>query len=85
MALFTDINDLLNKRKVEDNRIEFKRGWNPENIYHSICAFANDIDNLGGGYILVGVEEENGVAKRPVLGLPESQIDAIQKAMHGFN
>ena len=36
MALFTDINDLLNKRKVEDNRIEFKRGWNPENIYHSI-------------------------------------------------
>ena len=85
MALFTDINDLLNKRKVEDNRIEFKRGWNPENIYHSICAFANDIDNLGGGYILVGVEEENGVAKRPVLGLPEFQIDAIQKAMHGFN
>lgn len=85
MALFTDINDLLNKRKVEDNRIEFKRGWNPENIYHSICAFANDIDNLGGGYILVGVEEENGVAQRPVLGLPESQIDAIQKAMHGFN
>ena len=57
MALFTDNNDLQNKRKVEFNRIEFKRGWNPESIYHSICAFANYIDNLGG-YILVGVGEE---------------------------
>ena len=85
MALITDINDLLNKHKVEDNRIEFKRGWNPETVYHSICAFANDIDNLGGGYILIGVEEENGVAKRPVYGIPESQIDGIQKAMQGFN
>lgn len=43
MALLTDINDLLNKRKVESNRIEFKKGWNPTAIYRSICAFANDI------------------------------------------
>jgi hypothetical protein len=24
---------LLNKRKVEGNRIEFKKGWNPAEIY----------------------------------------------------
>ncbi|MGN0221105.1 MAG: helix-turn-helix domain-containing protein [Prevotella sp.] len=70
MALPINIEDLLNKRKVEGNRIEFKKGWNPVDIYHSICAFANDFDNLGGGYVLVGVEEnEYGIAKREVLPL----------------
>ena len=65
MALPINIEDLLNKRKIEGNRIEFKKGWNPTDIYHSICAFANDFDNLGGGYILVGVEQhDNGLAKR---------------------
>ena len=85
MALPININDLLKKNKVESNRIEFKAGWNPKKIYHSICAFANDIDNLGGGYILVGVEEENGIAKRPVKGISHEQIDNIQKEMIGFN
>ena len=47
MALPININDLLNKNKVEGNRIEFKAGWNPSKIYQSICAFANDFDNLG--------------------------------------
>ena len=46
MALPINIEDLLNKRKIEGNRIEFKKGWNPADIYHSICAFANDFDNL---------------------------------------
>jgi ATP-dependent DNA helicase RecG len=85
MPLPININDLLNKNKVESNRIEFKSGWNPDKIYHSICAFANDIDNIGGGYILVGVEEENGIAKRPVKGIPEDSIDKILKEMVGFD
>ena len=79
MALPVNIEDLLNKRKVEGNRIEFKKGWNPISIYHSICAFANDIDNIGGGYILVGVDEENGIAQRPVEGVPLEKLDHIQK------
>lgn len=85
MALPINIDDLLNKRKVESNRIEFKKGWNPDKIYHTICAFANDFDNLGGGYVIVGVDEENGVAKRPVEGVSENQLDTIQRAMVGFN
>lgn len=70
MALPINIEDLLNKNRIESDRIEFKKGWNPTTIYHSVCAFANDIDNIGGGYILIGVEEENGIAKRPVCGIP---------------
>ena len=86
MALPINTQDLLNKRKVESNRIEFKKGWNPTDIYRSICAFANDFDNLGGGYILVGVEEDtNGLAKRPVTGVEVEAVDGIMKQMVGFN
>ena len=58
MALPVNIEDLLKKRKIESNRIEFKKGWNPTDIYRTIGAFANDFDNLGGGYILVGVRNK---------------------------
>ncbi|MDE7376574.1 MAG: putative DNA binding domain-containing protein [Muribaculaceae bacterium] len=86
MALPINIEDLLNKRKVESNRIEFKRGWNPDKIYHTICAFATDLENTGGGYILVGVEQDdNGIAKRPVKGLPLESIDGILKDMVGYD
>lgn len=85
MALPININDLLNKNKVESQRIEFKKGWNPDKVYRSICAFANDFDNIGGGYVLIGVEEENGIAKRPLCGVPIQEIDSINKAIIGFN
>lgn len=85
MALPVNIEDLLNKRKVEGNRIEFKKGWNPISIYHSICAFANDIYNIGGGYILVGVDEEDGIAQRPVEGVPLEKLDHIQKDLQRYN
>ena len=80
-----NITELLEKNRIESNRIEYKQGWNPTAIYHTICAFANDFENLGGGYIVVGVEEENGIAKRPVMGVPTEQLDKIQQQMVGFN
>ena len=85
MALPINIEDLLKKNRIESDRIEFKKGWNPTTIYHSVCAFANDIDNIGGGYIIIGVEEENGIAKRPVCGIPENSLDKMQREIHQFN
>ena len=87
MAIPINVEDLLNKRKIESNRIEFKKGWNPDRIYRTICAFANDFDNIGGGYIVVGVEEEErtGIAKRPVYGLPIEKLNGIQRDMIGYN
>lgn len=80
MAFILNIEDLLNKRRVESNRIEFKKDWNPAPIYRTICAFANDFENLGGGYILVGVEQdENGLAKRPVKGIDIKDVDKIMQ------
>ena len=85
MPFHINIEDLLSARTVESDRIEFKEGWNPDAIYRTICAFANDFDNTGGGYILIGVEEDQGVAKRPIKGLTTEQIAEIQKKMIGFN
>ena len=86
MSLLINIDNLLNKQRIESNRVEFKTGWNPASIYHSICAFANDIDDLGGGYVIVGVDtDENGVANRPVVGIDESRIDGILQEMIGYN
>ncbi|MCM1261740.1 MAG: putative DNA binding domain-containing protein [Butyrivibrio sp.] len=85
MELEIGIEELLSKRKIESDRIEFKKSWNPDEIYHSVCAFVNDYNNDGGGYIVVGVEEKNGVVVRPVTGIPENMLDKIQKEMIGYN
>ena len=60
---------------------------NPGSIYHSICAFANDFDDLGGGYIIVGVDtdDKTGMAIRPVEGVPMENIDNILQEMVGYN
>lgn len=81
MALPVNIDELLHGNTIEWDRLELKKGWNPEKILHSICAFANDINNLDGGYIIIGVEEENGVAKLPPIGLEANQLDTIQKKL----
>ncbi len=35
MALPVNIDDLINHRKVEWARIEYKEGWNPEKVLHT--------------------------------------------------
>jgi hypothetical protein len=50
MSLPVNIHKVLQDLPVEWERLEFKRGWNPEAILHTMCAFANDFHNLGGGY-----------------------------------
>ena len=75
------IPDILHGKSVEWERLEFKLGWNPEAVLHTMCAFANDFHNLGGGYIVVGVEESNGRPVLPPAGLDADTIDAIQKEL----
>ena len=61
MNLPINIEKLIKGEVVETERIKYKSGWNPKDVIHSMCAFANDINNLGGGYIVIGVEEKDGV------------------------
>ncbi len=81
MSLPVNIEELLNGHTVEWERIECKLGWNPEAVVHTIGAFANDINNWGGGYIFIGVAEKDGVAQLPASGLPATSLDNIQKEL----
>ena len=81
MGLPINIRDLIESRIVENTRIEYKSDWDPEPIVHSITAFANDFDNTGGGYVIVGIKEENGVPSLPISGLKKDSIDRIQKEL----
>ena len=85
MNIPINIETLLAGKVVESERIEFKKGWNPTRIMRTVAAFANDFENLGSGYIVVGVEEENGMPKRPVYGFPPEQFDKVQKEMIGYS
>jgi len=84
MALAININELIHGRVIEWERLEFKRGWNPEDVIHSLSAFANDINNWGGGYIVLGIEENNGRPVLPPAGLNPDQIDRIQGEITGL-
>src|SRR3989338_10646537 len=85
MALPINIEELLSGRVVETERLEFKEGWNPLTVLHTMCAFANDVNNWGGGYIVIGVEENNiGPAFFPK-GLSSSEIKKIQKELLGLS
>lgn len=81
MPLPININELLKGRVIEWDRLEFKRGWNPEEVIRTMCAFANDINNWGGGYIIIGVDEADGKPSFPPIGLQDNQIDRIQKEL----
>jgi len=81
MALPINIQKLIAKETVESERIEFKKGWNPEETMHSICAFANDINNWGGGYIILGIEEKDGMSQLPPAGLETNQVDSYQRKL----
>ena len=79
MALPIDVDELLHGRVVESERLEFKEGWNPEAVLHTLCAFADDINNWGGGYIVLGVAEKDGLPVLPPSGLSRAEIAKAQK------
>lgn len=81
MALPINIDELIHGKVVEWERIEFKSGWNPEDVIHSVCAFTNDFNNWGGGYIVIGIEEENHRPILPPKGLSESEVGVIQRKL----
>ncbi|MBI1913539.1 MAG: putative DNA binding domain-containing protein [Planctomycetes bacterium] len=77
-----NLDDLLRQRTVEGDRIEYKAGWNPDAIIKTLCAFANDFENLGGGYVVIGQDcDANGQPVFPPVGLHAHQLDKIQQEL----
>ena len=57
-----NIDNLVHSRSVEDNRREFKAAWNNsvrDSTVRTVCAFANDLLNLNGGYVVLGIESDD--------------------------
>ena len=81
------IDDLLGGRSIESVRVEFKASWKAETtgfqVLKTICAFANDHQNLNGGYIVIGVAESDGRAERPAVGLSNADFEASQRWIRG--
>ena len=75
-----DVTSIIENSIIESNRLEFKKDWNPEKVLHTICAFANNIDNLGGGYIIIGVGEIDG---KPMdyVGIDPDSVPRIEKEL----
>ena len=74
-----NIDNLLRQRTVEGERIEYKTGWNPKAVLHTPCAFANDFHNLGGGYVVLGVEAHDGRPVLPPKGILSEAIGYIER------
>jgi len=84
MSLPIAITDILHGHAVEWERLEFKESWNPLKVLHTICAFANDFHNLGGGYIVIGVAEDDGRPVLPPVGITPQEADRIQKELQNL-
>ena len=86
-GLPVSLEDLIHARSVEDNRREFKAAWNPVTraaVVRTICAFANDLLNLNGGYVILGVETDDyGKPVLPPRGLEDANLDTIQREVLG--
>lgn len=80
MGIPTNIKTLLTGNVVEWARIEFKETWDPEASLKTICAFANDIDNWDGGYLVIGVSDKQGEPDK-LKGVPSEKIDGYLKDM----
>ena len=77
-----NLEDLLRQRTVEGERIEYKAGWNPDPVVRTLCAFANDFENLGGGYIVIGQDcDAEGRPVFPPAGIALGELDKIQQAL----
>lgn len=85
-GLPVNLDDLIHSRAIESNRIEFKATWNDvtaAGVVRTASAFANDLLNLNGGYVILGIEEENGRPVLPPRGLSDLDMDAVQKEVRG--
>ena len=78
MAIPISMQAILDGNVVEDERIELKETWDPQASLKTICAFANDLNNWGGGYIVIGIRELPD-GKREVVGVPAASIDSWMK------
>ena len=82
-----NVGDLVRGRALKSARVEFKASWHPDTtgfqVLKTVCAFANDYQNLNGGYVVIGIAESGGRAVLPPAGLGSAEIGAAQRWIRG--
>lgn len=81
-----NLDDLIHTRAIEGNRVEFKATWNPvirTATLRTISAFANDLLNLNGGYLVIGIEDREGRPVLPPAGLDNLNLESLQRDIRG--
>lgn len=79
MMIPIKLEKVLNSYITNLARVELHETFNPDVTLKTISAFANDINNQGGGYIVIGIKENNGNISYPIEGLKLEELDKIQK------
>lgn len=80
------LDTLLSGRLLEDAQLELKADWDEHTepaVFRTICAFANDLHNLNGGVVLIGVEEGSAGQPPRVRGLAQERVEGIQRELLG--
>jgi ATP-dependent DNA helicase RecG len=87
MILPFNVESLVYLRGVESERVEFKASWGAPaagwQVIKTVCAFANDLHNLNGGYIIIGVDAPDGIAVMPPRGMREDELEDAQNWIRG--
>jgi hypothetical protein len=66
-----DVEKVLVDKLSENYYIEYKSNFNPEKVCEAVCSFAN----AEGGYLFIGVEENNNESPKKIIGFEfEKQI-----------
>lgn len=79
MSIFVDVEDLIRTRRIEECRVVLYPKWEPAKVMHDICAFANDIEGYGCGYIVIGATGHGYETEIP--GIPDRELDEIEKEL----
>lgn len=79
MPVPVNASNLIFGRRVEIARIEYNTEWDPAKVLHTMCAFANDVEGWGGGYIIIGVNFESG--KPEIVGIDCDSVDSISREL----
>ncbi len=77
-----NLDDLIHRRAIEGNRVEFKATWDDQiepALVATVSAFANDLLNLNGGYVVLGIEEAEGRPILPPRGLDDLNLERVQQ------
>jgi len=78
MTLPIHIDALVEASAIDRYRIEFMPQWDKELALHASCAFANDLEGTGGGYLVVGIEGAPSKGNYRIVGIDPSGSDEIR-------